>query len=92
MKEVERQAPQEPGARPAVGCSHFYTTCCLFGEGRNDFDVGPSPLSNDPSNGFACIQVIKSKRHIKKQFHWQFYVPERLYSLFCIFILYSEYT
>jgi hypothetical protein len=49
----------------------------VHGAGRNDFDAGksisraksrfsgPTP-SNGPSNGFAPIKIIKSKRHIKK--------------------------
>jgi hypothetical protein len=35
----------------------------------------------------ALIKIIKSKRHIKKQVHWYFYVHEFLYSV--ISVLYS---
>ncbi len=57
--------------------------------GANPF-WGPTP-SNGPSNGFVPIKIFKSKRHIKKQLHWYFYVHKFccrciLYSVF--FILY----
>ncbi len=49
--------------------------------------LAPPLFSNGLSNGLARIKVIKSKRHIKKQVRWQFYVPERLYSVF-LYILF----
>jgi hypothetical protein len=32
--------------------------------------ITPPTPSNGLSNGFARIQIMKSKRHIKKQTHW----------------------
>jgi hypothetical protein len=39
----------------------------LLGPESRDFQAHPFQW---PSNGFALIKIIQSKRHIKKQLHW----------------------
>ncbi len=75
------------GVGPENRDLQYWGTCyarCHFRAQKSRDLQGPTP-SNGPSYGFAPIKIIKSKRHIKKQVHWQFYVDE-----FCgICILYS---